>query len=94
MLASLVAVNVVAYRTLWRDNRSQGVYIDSSTNMVDVVKDAEGDGLEDRIQNVIAEGVDFSREGVSDEFRDMLFGFLEWKGIDPRKNLDLEEKIL
>lgn len=95
LLASLIAVNIFVYRTLWRTYSSQGVYIDSSTKMVDVLKDAEGNGLEDKIQNVIAEGVDFSREGVSDEFRDMVFGFLDGKGIDPKgKNLDLEEKIL
>lgn len=95
MLASLIAVNVVAYRVLWRDNRSQSVFIGSATNMVDVIKEAEGGNLEEKVGNVIDENLDFSREDVSDEFNDMLFSYLESKGIDAKgKSLALEEKIL
>lgn len=95
LLVPLLAANVIAYRTLCRTYTTQNVFVSSGMNMIDVIKGAEGEGLEEKVGNVIDEQIDFRKEEVSDEFRDMLFDFLKEKKINVKgKDMTLEEKIL
>lgn len=87
--------NCVTCDTLWRKHHVQGVAVMSETDILPVIKSAEGDGLEEKIREVISEDLDFRKEEVSDGFKEKLFSYLEGKvGAVKGQHLTLEEKIM
>jgi len=94
LLGVLIPANIAGYRTVWRDYHTQEVPVDEGTNLLDAIKSAPGDSLEEKVHEVIYEMIDFDEEEVGDKFRDRLFGYLSECGSDIKgSRLALEDKI-
>ncbi len=94
LLGALASVNHVIYSTHWRQYRTEAVVMSKEHGLAEVLRTAEGDSIEEKIEDVVNEKV-WYREGVpSDAFRIGLFYMLAGKGKTViGEELTLEEKI-
>ncbi len=94
VLGSLACHNYLAYRTLWRDYRTEQVSITSESNLSDVVRTAEGDNIKERITEVINEKILFHYSAQNDTLRMQLLDFLSNDNEQVYgEKLSLEEKV-
>ena len=93
LLGTLTLANYAAYRTLWRDHRAESVEI-TDNSITEAIKKADGDDLQDKLEDVINEVILFQEEEPNDKFKAALSGFLDKKGLWARDmELSLEDKI-
>lgn len=91
----MIPANFAAYRTLWRDYNVTSVSIRQETNILEVIKKAKGNNLEEKIKEVIHEEFNFKRENAGENFRKKLFSYLQERVGEVRyQHLSLEDKIM
>ncbi len=94
LLSVLIPANYGAYKTLWRDHHSTPVPVHYDSNILEVIKSAPGDNLEDKVKEAIYEKILFDEVKASEKFQGQMFEYLKINGYDIKgKNLTLDEKI-